>query len=337
MKNLKWFVFVLILAGICFITCENPIMERWWRDKEPEVVIVPGPGYPGGPGPVGPSGPEYIFITQIVVETIIETETIYETIIAYIPILVDQPPSVIAQHIEIIGIDFIIFAGNADGFNTGPVPPATTQLTPAEIARNNEIVREMAMELVTQWDLVQEFYITNPGSPSDLNPNIPYFLLLHGHANPVDNTPGEGLELRNLSMHRANAAQNAITGVNFESRFPNPPTFLPNFPSYGSRSQALRSPPGPPTGSPDTARIEFDIDPFQIFISPNVPGTRPAGATLSPAEKDSLTDLISIKGYGGGRNLTTAGSSTYASLNRRVEAILFTVRNVPQTPPPIYR
>jgi len=339
MKNKKLLIFVLILAFTCLIVaCENPIIERWWvdSDRDPghggggggggETIIIEVPGPPGPPVLIPGPPPEFIFVEQIVIETIIEEH--WETIIAYIPVLVDQPPTVIAEHIEIIAIDFIIFAGNADGFNAGPFGGAITSLTPAEISRNNEIVHEFAMELVTQWDKVQAFYPPPPGQTSADNPEIPYFLLLHGHANPVDNTPGEGLELRNLSMHRANAAQNAITGQNFEPTFPSPPTFLPNFPSYGTRAQTLR-PPG---------RVEFTVTPFQIRDPSNVLVNRTAGAgaTLSPAEIASLTDLISIKGYGGGRTLT-GGNPTYAALNRRVEAILFTIHRVPQTLPPIPR
>jgi hypothetical protein len=40
---------------------------------------------------------------------------------------------------------------------------------------------------------------------------------------------------------------------------------------------------------------------------------------------EPLDNRITTKGYGGERNVSVSGSSAYASLNRRVEAILFTI------------
>jgi hypothetical protein len=44
---------------------------------------------------------------------------------------------------------------------------------------------------------------------------------------------------------------------------------------------------------------------------------------------ESLTNRITTKGYGGNRNVSVSGSSAYSSLNRRVEAILFTINTEP--------
>jgi outer membrane protein OmpA-like peptidoglycan-associated protein len=44
---------------------------------------------------------------------------------------------------------------------------------------------------------------------------------------------------------------------------------------------------------------------------------------------ESLDNRITTKGYGGMRNVSTTGSSAYSSLNRRVEAILFTIDIAP--------
>ena len=45
----------------------------------------------------------------------------------------------------------------------------------------------------------------------------------------------------------------------------------------------------------------------------------------------NLVDRITAKGYGGGRNLS-GPTSSYAGLNRRVEAILFTIESAPVQP-----
>jgi hypothetical protein len=44
---------------------------------------------------------------------------------------------------------------------------------------------------------------------------------------------------------------------------------------------------------------------------------------------EPLDNRITTKGYGGERNVSLSGSSAYSSLNRRVEAILFTIVTIP--------
>jgi hypothetical protein len=293
MKNLKWFVFVLMLAGMCFFACENPIMERWWRDREPEVIIVPSdPGEPApAPGPSGP--PQIIFVPQIVVETIIEEH--WDTIFVMVPTIVQQR---IVEHIEILEIDFIIFAGDQDQFNGLPFGTAVSALTNDEISRNNLIVRQFGKAIFDQWALVQ----STGGVVAD-NPNLPYFLILHGHANPVIGDANELLDLRNLSTHRASSAQNAITGLDFWTlgRFPSPvPPLLDPYPQVWRSNYILDNPPAV------FAQAPYNLTPGNSLLA-------------------SLSDLISIAGYGGGRTLQSSNPA-YASLNRRVEAILFTVR-----------
>jgi len=284
MKNLKWFVFVFVLAGLCFITCENPIMERWWRDREPEVITVPDA--PGRPPVRPPAGPSHI------IEIIIEEH--WNTITVMIPTIVREE---VIQHIEIIGIDFIIFAGDSDEFNGPPGFNAVSQLSGDEIARNNAIISEFGGAVFDQWVIVNSTGGVVPG-----NPNLPYFLILHGHANPVTGSATELLDLRNLSIHRANSAQNAITGLDLFAlgRFPDPPT-----------------PPGTPYVYP-YYHDYITNNPTALFAQ--------APYNLTPGNPllASLSDLISIAGYGGGRTLL-GNNPAYAALNRRVEAILFTV------------
>jgi outer membrane protein OmpA-like peptidoglycan-associated protein len=44
---------------------------------------------------------------------------------------------------------------------------------------------------------------------------------------------------------------------------------------------------------------------------------------------EPLDNRITTKGFGGDRNVSVSGSSVYSSLNRRVEAILFTIATTP--------
>jgi hypothetical protein len=259
MKNLKWFVFVLVLAGLCFITCENPIMERWWQEREPEPEPAPPVRPPARP-PAGPSGPQFIFIYDIIVETIIETETIYETIIVEMPVLVDAPPEVWRQYIDIIEIEFVIFAGNSGEFNGPPEDGAVTPLNSAEMSTNILIAEDMAQRLFEKHEEYKDGLMT-----------LPFFMLLHGHANPVDFTQAETEALTILSNRRTKSVQDELEEI-------------------------------------------FEDD----WLSSSI------NTTL-----EEFSGLISRKGYGGDRTFSESFDNSRAQLNRRVELILFTIRDAP--------
>ena len=267
MKNKNTFlVFILILFALAaFTTCENPILEKWWVDPEPNKPVqqqATEPDY------------EYIAITKnvpmVVYETIVETQYIYEEIYLTLPpsiqiVYVDRPvpPEILMQHITIVNIEFIIFSGDQTGYNIRAKAPATTHLTEQEQGANNAIIGQMKQAL---------------------KDNSEYYLILHGHANPVFGTPEEIKELTDISTARAEAVRDAIAW------------------EYDGYTLPL-----PSTPPPSTTTI------------------------LKMAPSHDLAGRMTTKGYGGGRNISGT-SSSYAGLNRRVEAILFTIETDPLLP-----
>jgi len=282
MKNKKWFIFVLILICVCFTTCENPIIRQWWVKEEEEdfdyIALIKS-------------------IPEVVYETIIETETIYEYITVVIPDVVIEyvdrpvPPEILMQYIDIIGIEFIIFAGESIVFNGPPERDAlvpqenpgivhgATDLNPEERKTNLLIAAEMTKTLIEEPE---------------------YFLILHGHANPVEGTQTEAIILEYISLERAKdvaviirklyyAMKNSISGWSGRT-----------WPSIMADIK---------TGT----ITEADIRAITGYTSTDL---------------EDLDKRMTTKGYGGGRNLSSP-SSTFAALNRRVEAILFTIETDP--------
>ena len=227
MKNIKWLVFILILtcAALSFLTCENPIMEKWWGDDdERETIIISVPSDPPivvprpppppppivVPGPPGPApDPIYVFATEKVVQVIKEIE--------YITLITPEviPSESMHEHLQIVNIDFIIFSGNQSLYNEGPIPLTGTNLSATEKARNDSIIQLMAQT-------IHDNYLRYLGSTDSTHPNFPilptqpdylrfpFFLILHGHANPVDFSPGEISELAALSLARAKSVEEQL-------------------------------------------------------------------------------------------------------------------------------
>jgi hypothetical protein len=101
-------------------------------------------------------------------------------------ILEQQPPQIILQKIQIIDIEYIIFAGNAKVYNGPPESGASTSLTAEEKSSNSKSVAAIA---------------------AALKKNPEYLIMLHGHANPTDFTDGETVQLMELSLNRAKAVE----------------------------------------------------------------------------------------------------------------------------------
>jgi len=102
-------------------------------------------------------------------------------------IIQQQPPQIILQTLNIVDIEYIIFAGSANQYNGPPGAGANTSLTAQEKSSNDVSVSGVAKALKN-------------------NPN--YLILLHGHANPTTlNDPDEIGDLMKLSVDRAKAVE----------------------------------------------------------------------------------------------------------------------------------
>jgi hypothetical protein len=129
-------------------------------------------------------------IKEIIKETIIKIPP--EEIIEYLTdeqikyIIKQQPPQIILQTIEIIDIEYIIFAGSADKYNGPHGAGASTDLTAQEKKSNDASVSDIAKAL---------------------KDNPDYLIMLHGHANPTTFTEGEIGDLMTLSLNRAKSVE----------------------------------------------------------------------------------------------------------------------------------
>jgi len=97
-------------------------------------------------------------------------------------IVKQQPPQKVLQSIKIIGIEYVLFAGDSSVVNGPPGPGANSVLTTQEQDYNTSTIREMAKQLVN---------------------NPTYIIMLHGHANPTQFTDSEKGDLTKLSNDRA--------------------------------------------------------------------------------------------------------------------------------------
>jgi hypothetical protein len=104
-------------------------------------------------------------------------------------IVKQQPPQKILQSIKIIGIEYVIFAGDSSEYNGPPGPSANTPLTAEEKKYNDSTILAMAKLL---------------------NGDSTLIAMLHGHANPVTFTDGEKSDLMKLSTDRADAVRKEL-------------------------------------------------------------------------------------------------------------------------------
>ncbi|WP_461245740.1 OmpA family protein [Treponema sp. R6D11] len=330
---------LIVFVAICFTACDmgNPIMEKWWEEKEPEpkdgepeyialIKDVPIISYQTIYDTIIDKEIQYetIFVNlppetiieyvyeqlppEIIYQTITVPEyiTVYQDVIKYIDvptpptkediinwlkdpankgdvekiiniikdeipvdvikeiiknippqdiieyltdeqikyIIEQQPPSMILQSIRIIGIEYVIFAGDSSTVNGDHGSAANTNLTDQEKAYNTSTIKEMAQ-------LMKD--------------NPTYIIMLHGHANPVTFTDEEKVELTTLSNDRAEDVERV---------------FIAEY-------NALDKQPA-------------------TYDNPNLKGR------------------ISCSGYGGEKTLF-ANNTSYSALNRRVEMILFEI------------
>ena len=172
--NYKYFAFALTaLACVCFTTCENPIIEKWWIDPEQEYIGV----YKEVP------------LIELATETVIKE--------------INLPPGEVLQNIEIINIEYVLFAGESRSHNGGPEQGAAADLSTAERKSNNSNIVAMAEEL---------------------RDHDNYQIILHGHANPVFGTEQEISELQELSTIRAVAVKDVLVDLYSDGT---PPVLIP--------------------------------------------------------------------------------------------------------------
>ena len=192
----------------------------------------------------GGTEPHYVALIKSIPEIVLTTIT--ETIVK--EVLVGADPLEVLQKINILSIEYILFSGDSSTFNGPAVGGAATSITSQEMVFNATTISAMAKLVVNNYDK--------------------YRVILHGHANPLNFTDGETVELMELSKGRATAV----------------------------------------------------YDQLMSSIQKYYTDVHGAG----PFNKDTWDDLITVTWYGGEKNLM-GSNSPHASLNRRVELILFEI------------
>jgi len=259
--NKKLILGFVMVIFVCFTTCDikNPIIEKWWVEEEIEIEN------------------EYIGI----IKPVPYIEYIYETITEYIYV-----PTLTAQNINIINIEFIVFSGDQEEYNEKAKPPAISHTTGPERKSNEENIISMAKELRA-----------NPGDAKIANTSE-YMIILHGHANPVLGTEAEKIELTKISTARAKDVEKRLFDIyNYIDSGNTPPAAAPVYNNA--------TPPGIIT-DPVPNYGPHELDPNVEIIGPT----------------HDLANRVFVKGYGGGNTLS---SGSYQGLNRRVEMILFEI------------
>ena len=124
MKIKKRFLLFLLLAALCFVTCDNPIISKWWADDAVQPGLALGPE------------PEYIpIIRDIPYEKIVE-------------VIVDGGGTLSTiQNLKIIAIEYIIFSGDQHLYNQDAAQGASSNLNAQERSTNDKTINAMAQSL----------------------------------------------------------------------------------------------------------------------------------------------------------------------------------------------
>jgi len=166
-RNVFFAIMLIVMVSLCFTTCENPIIKRWWGDPDPDYISI--------------------------LKTVPVIEIIYEEIEKIVEIYL--PPEKQLQTIKIINIEYVLFSGDQSGYNMNSV--SGTSLSPEERKSNELNIEGMAEALEANQGKVRG--VLGDGDADDPE----YMIILHGHANPVTFEQGDIGDLMELSKNRA--------------------------------------------------------------------------------------------------------------------------------------
>jgi len=308
---------LIVFAFICLITCENPIMEKWWEEKvkkeEPEYI------------PLTKNVLEVIY--QTIYDTIIEKEIEYQTIVVQLPpevvyetvyvdkpiyeyIYVQLPPEVIYQTVKEIVIQYIDV----------PTPPTETDIIkwlkePANEDKVKEIIKQIPPEKIIEYlneDQIKTIVESQPPQMifQCINPIDIEFIIFAGDSSTVNGPPGSGA---NTSLTPQETAYNTSTIKEMAKLLRDNPTYIILLhghanPVLGTIDEKIQLASLSMNRANDVKRVLQD----EYNSLPTNP--------LNP----DFNKRISCSGYGGEKTLF-ASNTSYSALNRRVEMILFEI------------
>ena len=333
---------LLALLSVCYAACdlENPVMEKWWDEEEQgynfivknipivtiervveekivyETVFIQLP-------------PEIIYENKDIVETIyvqLPPEVIYETIVEYIDVekiiyqtVVQEVEKVITlppTEEEIIKYikehpDEIIKIIKEDHYIYNTIKQTIIQeLTKEEII---EIIKQIPPETILEYLTKEQIeYIVKQQPPELILQTINIlaieYIIFAGESMEYNGPPGPGGSTA-LNEQEINSNDANIRAI---AKYLNsdPDTFI-----------ILHGHANPVLGTPEEEQeLKIISEGRAKAVAAELLGE--LGAGFDKAKRMTVT------GYGGGRNLSVTGSTTYAGLNRRVEMILFKINTV---------
>jgi hypothetical protein len=374
MKKNKSIFGLMLLFCFCFIACnfENPIMERWWVTPEPEEPFYV---------PIIKTLPP-----EVLYQTIVETDYIYETIYEQLP------PEVVIQYVPqyIHETDYeTVYEYIYETQYQTIYKEITRNPTPEEI---QEFIKQLPPEYVFQYlTEEQEEYIETL-----LPPEVEYIELPPETIIQYEDVYQYIYETEYQTIYKEITRNPTPEEIQeFIKQLP-PETIFQYLTDVQIQYIKDQIPPDvivqqlPPEIWLQSISI-VDIE-YIIFSGDatayNVNSPTPGGTSLTTQEKATNTDIVNVmadalknadymlilhghanpvygtpaeaeelkqislaradsvkerliglytgdepldnrittKGYGGERNVSVSGSSAYSSLNRRVEAILFTIQ-----------
>ena len=357
MKNKK-IVFVLtLLVGICACDLNNPIMEKWWVEGEledpfyvPIIKTLP---------------PETIY------KTITETEYIYKTIydrlppeviIQYVPqyfyeeITRDPTPEEIQEFITHLPPEYIFqyLTDEQKQYIETLLPPNVVIEDVPQYIKETEYEEVYKYIYETEYQTIYET-ITRDPTPEEIQEFIKQLLpetifqyltndqieYIKSQIPPeiyIQQLPPQIL-LQSISIvdieyiifsgdataYNVNSPTSGGTSLTTQEKATNDDivNVMAQMLQDKSYMLILHGHANPVTG---TAAEAVQLTQISLDRANAV-----SGKIKSINTDPSLDDRITTKGYGGVRNVSTTGSSPTSSLNRRVEAILFTIATTPMS------
>jgi hypothetical protein len=351
-----------MLLCACFVNCnfENPIMEKWWVDPEPEEPIyVPI---------IKMLPPEEIYKTivedRIIYQTVYEKippevvteyvmQYIYETV--YKEITRDPTPQEIQEYIKQLPPEYIFdhLTDEQIQYIKDLLPPNVVIKEVPNYIHDVEYVPVYQYIYETEYQTIYET-ITRDPTPDEIKefikqlpPETIFQYLtdeqkqyIEGQIPPeviIDQLPPEIL-LQSITIvdieyiifsgdaiiYNGNSPTSGGTSLTAQEKATN--TDIVNVMADALKNAdymlILHGHANPVSGTPAEA-----VQLAQISLD-RANSVRDMLKSLYKGY-EPLDNRITTKGYGGERNVSVSGSSAYSSLNRRVEAILFMVSTDP--------
>jgi len=333
MKNSKLIYCLTALACVCFISCsfENPIMEKWWQESEPEEV-------------------EYVpivkMIPQVTYETLIEHEYIYKDIFIQLPpeVIHDTIVEEVQKEVPVYIYETIIEKVPEIVYETiteyqtvykevekiVPSPPTKEDIIQyikdhpsdvIEIIKQDPNWKEILKEIIK--DIPPEemiTYLTEDQIKYIINQQPPQIILQTINIIDIEYIIFSG-DQKDYNKGAPTATGTSLT----------PQEITSNDTTITAMAQALKDHPdylmilhghaNPTTSAPGEipALTQLSLD-----RANDVNRVLKAKFVQLGGDAANWDTRVSAKGYGGEKNLSVT-NSTYAGLNRRVEMILVRV------------